>query len=183
MARKILHPKADSAIVRPDLQLLVAEMIGHLMYLMMVLDIQVTRPFLFATLLLLCNQVPSATDLLSGVDAATCAPLETDFRLGWGATWSLLAPMRSSFQFATDLVTKLANNQLGDQLGWTFRNFRLQEAIWKEQVEDKIGAIIYSYLFSGRFEIGKAMQRGFYLGISTAKTSDVKKGSGQPWTT
>ena len=60
-------------------------------------------------------------------------------------------------QFPTNLVTELANNQLGDQLGWTFINFRLQEATWKEQVEDKIGAIIYNYLFSGRFEIGKAM--------------------------
>ena len=114
MVGKILHPKADSTIVRPNLQLPVAEMIGHLMYLMTILDIQVTRPFLFATLLLLCNQVPSATDLSSGVDPAICTALEIDFCLGWGATWSLLAPMRSSFQFATDLVIELANNQLGD---------------------------------------------------------------------
>ena len=125
MVGKILHPKVDSAIVRLDLQLPVAEMIGHLMYLMTVLNIQVTWPFSFATLLLLCNQVPSATDLSSGVDPATRAALATDFCLGWGATWSLLAPMRNSFQFATDLVTELANNQLRDQLGWTFKKFRL----------------------------------------------------------
>ena len=37
MAGKILHPKVDGAIVRHDLQLLVAEMIGHLMYLMSLL--------------------------------------------------------------------------------------------------------------------------------------------------
>jgi hypothetical protein len=30
MARKILHPKVDGAIVWLDLQLLVAEMVGHL---------------------------------------------------------------------------------------------------------------------------------------------------------
>ena len=29
MAGKILHPKADSAIVRPDLQLPIVDMIGH----------------------------------------------------------------------------------------------------------------------------------------------------------
>jgi len=50
---KILHPKVDGAIVRPDLQLPIVEMISHLMYLMSLLDIQVTRPFSFATLFML----------------------------------------------------------------------------------------------------------------------------------
>jgi hypothetical protein len=72
-------------------------------------------------------------------------------------------------------IAILANNQLGDQLGWTFRNFKLQEATWKQQVGDKISAIMYSHLFNGRQEIWKAMQRDFYLAIATAKISDVEK--------
>ena len=172
MIGKILYLKLDGAIVRPDLQLPVAEMIGHLIYLMTVLDIEVTRPFTFATLLMLCNQVPASIDLSFGVDPTTRNALERDFHLGWGATWSMLTPMRTNFQFVANLVTVLANNQLDDQLGWTFKNFKLQEA-WK-QVEDKLGAIIYSHLFNGRLEIGKAMRRGFYLAIDAAKTSNVK---------
>ena len=171
---KILHPKLDSAIVRPDLQLHVAEMIGHLIYLMTILDIEVTRPFIFATLLMLYNEVPASIDLSFRIDPATRIALERDFCLGWGATWSMLTPMRTSFQFVADLVTDLANNQLDDQLGWTFKNFKLQEAIWKQQVEDKLGAIIYNHLFNGRLEIGKAMRRDFYLAIDATKTSDVK---------
>ena len=96
MAGKILHPKVDGAIVRHDLQLLVAEMIGHLMYLMSLLDIQVTRPFSFATLLMLCDQVPLRVDLYSGIDPATCAALEKDFRLGWaehGRCWLPFEPV------------------------------------------------------------------------------------------
>ena len=38
MAGEILHPKVDGAIVRSDLQFSVAEMIGHLMYLMSLLN-------------------------------------------------------------------------------------------------------------------------------------------------
>ena len=83
---------------------------------------------------------------------------------------NMLTPMRTSFQFVADLVTDLANNQLDDQLGWTFKNFKLQEATWKQQVEDKLGAIIYSHLFNGRLEIGKVMRRDFYLAIDAAKT-------------
>jgi hypothetical protein len=112
-------------------------------------------------------------DLSSGVDLATCAALEKDFRLGWGGTWSLLAPIRTSYVSAANLVTEFKNNQLGDQLGWTFSNFTLQESIWKQQIEDKIGAIIYSYLFSGRFEIGRSLRKGFYLAATA--TTDTKK--------
>ena len=90
-------------------------------------------------------------------------------------TWSLLVPIRTSFQFAIDLVNEFANNQFGDQLGWTFRNFKLQEATWKQQIEDKIGAIIYSHLFNARQNIGKAMQKDFYLAIAATKTSNVEK--------
>lgn len=173
MAGKILHPKVDGAIVRPDLQLPVAEMKGHLMYLMSLLNIQVTRPFSFATLLMLCDQVPLSVDLSSGADLATRAALEKDIRLGWGGTRSLLASMRTSYVSAANLVTEFKNNQLGDQLGWTFSNFTLQESTWKQQVEDKIGAITYNYLFSGRFEIGKYLRKGFYLAATT--TTDTMK--------
>ena len=82
MTRKILHPKVNGAILRLDLQLLVAEMIGHFIYLMSLLDIQVTRPFTLATLLMLCNHVPLSVDLTSSVDPATRAALEKDIRLG-----------------------------------------------------------------------------------------------------
>ena len=88
MVGKILHPKLDGAIVSQDLQLYVAEMIGHLIYLMTVLNIEVTRPFTFATLLMLCNQVLAFVNLSFGVDPAIRIALERDFRLGWRATWS-----------------------------------------------------------------------------------------------
>ena len=165
--------KVDGVIVQPDLQLPVAEMIGHLMYLMSLLDIQVTRHFSFATLLMLCDYISLSVDLSSGVDPATRAALEKDFRIGWGRTWSLLAPIRTSYVSATNLVTRLKNNQLGDQLGWTFNNFTLQESTWKQQVEDKIGAIIYNYFFSGKFEIGRSLRNDFYL--ATTATTDTKK--------
>ena len=168
-----MHPKVDGVIIRYDLQFPVAEMIGHFMYLMSLIDILVTRPFSFASLLMLCDHVLLNVDLSSGVDPATRVALEKDFRLYWGGTWSLLAPMRTSYVSAINLVTELKNNQLGDQLGWTFSNFTLQESIWKQQVEDKIGAIIYSYLFSGTFEIGRSLRNGFYLAATA--TTDTKK--------
>jgi hypothetical protein len=49
---------------------------------MTLLDIEVIRRFSFATLLMLCNQVPTTTDLSSGVDPATPVALERDFHLG-----------------------------------------------------------------------------------------------------
>ena len=81
--------------------------------------------------------------------------------------------MRTSYVLAINLVTKFKNNQLGDQLGWTFNKFTLQESTWKQQIEDKIGAVIYSYLFSGRFDIGRSLRKGFYLAASAA--ADAKK--------
>jgi hypothetical protein len=37
-------------------------------------------------------------------------------------------------------------------------------------VEDKLGSIIFSHLFNGRLEIGKAMREGFYLAVEHANT-------------
>ena len=74
---------------------------------------------------------------------------------------------------AANLATELKNNQLGDQLGWTFSNFTLEDSTWKQQVEDKIGAIIYIYLFSDRFEIGRSLRKGFYLAVTAI--TDTKK--------
>ena len=175
MARKILHPKVDGAIVQHDLQLPVTKIIGYLIYLMSLLDIQVTRHFSFTTLLMLCEHVPLSMDLSFDVDLATRASLDKDFRLDWSGTWLLLAPMRTNYVSATNLMTEFKDNQLGNQLGWTFSNFTLQESIWKQQVEDKIGAIIYSYLFSGKFEIGTSLRNGFYLAATA--TTDTKNGS------
>jgi hypothetical protein len=149
MAGKILHPKVDVAIVRLDIQLDLARMVGHLIYLLTLHDIEVSRPFSFATLLMLCNEVPTSTNLSSSVCPDTRKTLERDFRLGWGATWSLLVPLRTSFEFATKLIKELQDNMLGD-LGWTFSGFTLEEATWQQQVEDKLGSIIFSHIFNGR---------------------------------
>ena len=40
-------------------------------------------------------------------------------------------------------------------------------------MEDKIGAIIYNYLFSGRFEIGRSLRKCLYLAATA--TTDTKK--------
>ena len=122
---------------------------------------------------MLCEHVPLSIDLASGVNPATCATLEKDFRLGWGGTWLLLAPMRTNYVSATNLVTEFKDNQLGNQLGWTFNNFTLQESTWKQQVDDKIGAIINSYLFGGKFEIGTSLRKCFSLAATA--TTDTKK--------
>ena len=124
MTGKILHPKLDITIVRPNIQLDLARMVGHLIYMLTVHGIEVSRPFSFATLLMLCNGVPTSTNLSTSVCSDTRHALERDFRLGWGATWSILIPLRTSFDFATNLIKELQNNQLGD-LGWTFTNFVL----------------------------------------------------------
>ena len=165
MADKILRPKVDVTIVRPDIQLDLAGMVGHLIYLLTLHSIEVNRPFSFATLLMLCNGVPTSTNLSTLVCPDTRHALERDFRLDWRATWFLLVPLRTSFDFATNLIKDLQNNQLGD-FGWTFTNFILQESNLEQQIEDKIGGIIYSHLFNGRLEIGKAMQEGFTLQLS-----------------
>lgn len=49
------------------------------------------------------------------------------------------------------------------------------ESTWKEQVEDKIGSIIYSHLFNARLEIGKAMREGFYLAVESVDASIDEK--------
>lgn len=59
-------------------------------------------------------------------------------------------------------------------LGWTFRGFILEEATW-EQVEGKLGSIIFSHLFNGRLEIGKAIREGFYLAVEHENTSVPEK--------
>ena len=79
MAGKILHPKIDVTIVRPNIQLDLARMVGHLIYLLTLHGIEVNRPFSFAILLMLCNGVPTSTNLSTLVCPYTCHVLERDF--------------------------------------------------------------------------------------------------------
>jgi hypothetical protein len=74
MAGKNFHLKVDGAIVQPKLQLPMAEKVEYLNYLMKLLDIEVTWPFSFATLLMLYNQVLTAPNFSSLVDPPTRAP-------------------------------------------------------------------------------------------------------------
>ena len=67
MAGKILHPKVDVTIVRPNIQLDLACMVGHLIYLLTLHGIEVNKPFSFATLLMLCNGVPTSTNLSTSI--------------------------------------------------------------------------------------------------------------------
>jgi hypothetical protein len=100
-------PKVDVVIVRPNIQLDLARIVGHLIYLLTLHGIEVSIPFSFVTLLMLCNEVPTSTKLSSLVCSDTRQALERDFRLGWGATWSLLVSLMTSFEFATNLIKEL----------------------------------------------------------------------------
>jgi hypothetical protein len=75
------------------------------------------------------------------------------------------------------LVSQLANENINEDLGWTFINFRLDEENWAKEVKKKLGSIIWCHLFKDREQVGKALREGFHLAIDIAPISETKKES------
>lgn len=46
---------------------------------------------------------------------------------------------------------------------------------WHQQVQEKLGSIIYSRLFVGRVEVGKTMREGFHSDALSAPNSVLPK--------
>ena len=152
-------------------------MIGHLIWEISSKGLEVNRPFTFSTLLMICNQVPTSEDLTKGVDHQLRLSLEKDFRLCFPSKWNILQQLRQSFAHATMLVSKLAYEDINEELDWTFMNFTLDEEHWTKQIEKKLGGIIWSHLFKGRELVGKSLREGFHLAIEAAPVSDLVKES------
>ena len=150
-------------------------MIGHLIWEISSKKLEVNRPFTYSTLLMICDQVPQSEALTEGVDFQLRSNLEKDFRLCFPSKWSILHQLRQSFSHAQMLVSQLAEDDMNEELGWSFINFQLEENNWATQVEKKLGSIIWSHLFRGRQLVGKALREGFLMAVDTAPISDIEK--------
>ena len=150
-------------------------MIGHLIWEIASKNLEVNKPFTYSTLLMICDQVPQLEDLNKGVDLQLHSNLERDFRLCFPLKWSILHQLRESFSYATMLIAQHAEDEINDELGWSFVNFKLQEDNWTQQVENKLGGIIWSHLFKERELIAKVLREGFFLSVETTPTSKNKK--------
>lgn len=150
-------------------------MIGHLIWEIASKNLEVNRPFTYSTLLMICDQVPQSQDLTRGVDLQLRSNLEKDFRLCFPSKWSILHQLRQSFSHATMLVSQLAEDEINEDLGWSFVNFQFEEKNWAEEVEKKLGSIIWSHLFKGKQLVGKALREGFFLAIETTPIPDSRK--------
>lgn len=150
-------------------------MLGHLIWLIAANGLEVNRPFTFSTLLMICKQIPESEDLSKGVDLQLRATLERDFRLCYPSKWSILRQLRKSLEEAKNLISHLSEEEIDEDLGWSFIGFTLVDEEWDVQVEAKIGAIIWSHLFKERELVGVALREGFNLAIETAPTSASRK--------
>ena len=157
------------------IEILQGRMIGHLIWEIASRNLEVNRPFTYSTLLMILEQVPQSEDLSQGVDLQLRGHLEKDFRLCFPSKWSILQQLRQSFTHASKLVSQLANDEINEQLGWTFINFKLTEENWAQDVEKKLGSIIWCHLFKDRNDVGKALREGFYLAINTAPLTETRK--------
>lgn len=152
-------------------------MLGHLISLELFHFVEIQRDFSFATLLMLCGQVPTSVDLSSGVCPETRRCLEVDFSTGFPSHWALMKSLKIDRASTIQSIQDIIRSDIGDaQLEWMFKNFSLSDGPdWISEVQNKIGRVIYHYLFDGRVKVGKAIREGFLLSTTHAKFLDVPK--------
>jgi len=73
------------------------------------------------------------------------------------------------------LVSQLDKDEINKVLGWSFVNFQFEEKNMLEEVEKKLGSIIWCHLFKSKQLVGKALREGFFLPIETAPIFDNTK--------
>lgn len=73
------------------------------------------------------------------------------------------------------MVAHLADGGINDELGCSFVSFTLDEDNWAQQVENKLGGIIWSYLFKDRELVAKALREGFFLSVQKGPASESRK--------
>ena len=131
-------------------------MLGHLICLLLIFQVEVRRDFSYSTLLMLTIEVPTSKDLSEGICKERWSALERDFKSGFGSIWAILAPLRLSKELALEAIADIASNDYGEKIGWMFCNFKFHdESLWAKDIEKRIGSILYHYLFAGREHIGK----------------------------
>jgi hypothetical protein len=72
---------------------------------------------------------------------------------------------RTSFSKAEELVELYGKADYEEEFGVTFIGLKLDEGTWREQVELKILALTWHYLFGNREVVAEALQHGFQLTI------------------
>jgi hypothetical protein len=53
--------------------------------------------------------------------------LEQDFQLCYPSKWNIIKQISNSFSKAKFLVDELTNDEVNEELGWTFQGFELEE--------------------------------------------------------
>ena len=150
-------------------------MIGHLIWEIVSRNLEVNMPFTYSTLLMICDKVYKSKDLFHEVDLQLRGHLEKDFRLCYPSKWSILQQLRQSYTHASKLISQLANDEINEELGWTFINFKMTKENWAMEVEKKLGSIIWCHLFKDRNEVGKTLREGFNLAIITTSIGKKRK--------
>ena len=82
---------------------------------------------------------------------------------------------RFFFSHAKILGAQLVKDKMKDELGWYFVNLTLDEDNWTQQVENKLGGIIWSHLSKGQELVAKALRKGFFLSVKIAPASESTK--------
>jgi len=63
------------------------------------------------------------------------------------------------------LVDEFINDQVNDEIEWTFHGFELEEFTWAFLIKTKIGPIVWFHCFKNMVIIGKVFQAGFFLSL------------------
>jgi hypothetical protein len=79
--------------------------------------------------------------------------------------WNALNLFWTSFSKAKELVELYRKADYVEEFGFTFIGLKLDEGTWREQVELKISALSWPYLFGSREVVAGALQHGFQLAI------------------
>jgi hypothetical protein len=72
-----------------------------------------------------------------------------------------------SFPKTKLLVDEFINDQVNDEIEWTFHGFELKESTWDFQIKTKIGPIVWFHCFKNMVIIGKVFQEGFLFVIKS----------------
>jgi hypothetical protein len=146
-------------------------MLGHLLWMHLNLDLSVYREFSYATVMMICDEVPSSTDLSHGVCKETKLLLERDFSIAYPGMWSILRSLKKNKDSAVETIEEIVRGDYGECLEVAFLNFKLSEdSTWIQDIEKKVGSIIHLHLFKRRSKVGKALRNGLWMALQSSET-------------
>ncbi len=137
-------------------------MISHLIWLIVSNNLDVNKFHTFYIAYDACDRIPQSVDLIQSIYLKSQYDLEWDLWLYYLSKWNTIKATMESFPKTKLLVDEFINDQVNDEIEWTFHGFELEESTWEFQIKTKFGPIVWIHCFKNMVIIGKVFQEGFF---------------------